>query len=199
VKHYEQNTSRILNQERRKKMKYTISFKRTVSKHSVLCLAVFIVFSVACDNTNSSNNSASRSDNTQGTPVPSISPSAPTNATATPSTNDSTKPTIAITQVPAKGAGETEVQTIAGTVGGVKIKDCKVVIFAYTNTWYVQPYIDSSDTSINEDNTWRNDTHLGSKYAALLVKKSYNPPNTTGKLPDVRDPVLAIATADAKQ
>jgi hypothetical protein len=176
-------------------MKYTISFKRTLSKHSVLSLAVFIVFSIACDGTNSSNNSAPSPVNTQGTP-------APTNA-VTPSTNptgtNSTQPTISITEVPSKGAGETEVQTIAGTVGGVKINECKVVIFAHTDVWYVQPYIASPDTSINEDNTWRNDTHLGSKYAALLVKNSYKPPSTTGKLPDVRDAVLAIATADAKK
>lgn len=174
--------------------------KYTISKHSVLSLAVFIVFSVACDGANSSNNSAPQSVNTQGTPAPSKSQS----PIATPSTNPTeannpTKPTIAITEIPSKGAGDKELQTIAGTVGGVKISECKVVIFARTDIWYVQPYIASSDTSINEDNTWRNDTHLGSKYAALLVKNSYKPPSTTGKLPDVRDAVLAIAIADAKQ
>lgn len=173
--------------------------KYTISKHSVLSLAVFIVFSVACESTNSGNNSA-----TQATPAPSKSQSPIANLTATPSTNpteanNSTKPTIAITEVPSKGAGDKELQTIAGTVGGVKISECKVVIFARTDTWYVQPYIASSDTSINEDNTWRNDTHLGSQYAALLVKNSYKPPSTTGKLPDVRGAVLAIATANASQ
>jgi hypothetical protein len=179
-------------------MKYTITFKRTLGKHSLLCLAVFIVFSVACEGTNSSNNSAPQPVNAQGTPAPANSQS----PIATPSTNrteaNSTKPTIAITEVPSKGAGDKELQTIAGTVGGVKINECKVVIFAYTDTWYVQPYIASSDTSINEDNTWRSDTHLGTKYAALLVKNSYKPPSTTGKLPEVRDAVLAIAIENAK-
>jgi hypothetical protein len=184
-------------------MKYTISFKRTLSKLSVLSLAVFSVFSVACDSTNSSNNSAQQPSNAQGTPAPSKSQSGTTNLAATPSTNsteaNSTKPTIAIIEVPSKGAGDKELQTIAGTVGGVKINECKVVIFAHTDTWWVQPYFTSPDTSINEDNTWRNDTHLGSQYAALLVKNSYQPPKTTEKLPDVRDAVLAIVIVNARQ
>jgi len=71
----------------------------------------------------------------------------------------------------------------SGKVDGVNAEDCKVVLFAGTNTWYVQPYMDSYDTPIKEGGTWRNDTHLGAQYAALLVKKSYKPPMTTGKLP----------------
>ena len=184
-------------------MKYTKTLRRTFSTHSVLSLAVFIVFSVACDNTNSNSNSATQTSNSQGTTASSNSPSGTTNVAAIPSTTRTesslTKPTIAITEVPTKGAGETEVQTIAGTVGGVKISECKVVLFAYTDTWYVQPYIASTDTSISEDNTWRNNTHLGSKYAALLVKNSYKPPKTTGKPPDIRGDVLAIAIEAARQ
>jgi hypothetical protein len=110
----------------------------------------------------------------------------------------STKPGIQITEAPSKGAGPDKVETIAGTASGVKVTECKIVVFARTNVWYVQPYIDSSDTSINEDGTWRTDTHLGNQYAALLVKTSYKPPSKTGKLPDVGGPVLAIATATGK-
>ena len=106
-------------------MKYTKTLRRTFSTHSVLSLAVFIVFSVACDNTNSNSNSATQTSNSQGTTASSNSPSGTTNVAAIPSTTRTesslTKPTIAITEVPTKGAGETEVQTIAGTVGGVKI------------------------------------------------------------------------------
>jgi hypothetical protein len=109
-----------------------------------------------------------------------------------------TKPTIEITEVPSKGAGPDRVETIAGKVGGVKKNECKVVIFVHTDRWYVQPYFAASHTSINEENTWRTDTHLGSRYAALLVKNSYEPPSTFGKLPDVGGEVLAIATINAR-
>jgi hypothetical protein len=108
-------------------------------------------------------------------------------------------PSIQITDVPSSGAGEVELKTIGGKVSGVKGSECKVVVFAHTNTWYVQPYVDSSDISIRDDNTWRSDTHLGYEYAALLVKASYSPPSTTGKLPEVGGQVLAIDRASAKK
>lgn len=176
-------------------MKYTLTLKRTLGKHSVLSLAAFILFSIACQGTHSSSNSG------QPTPAPSNPQPGATNSVATPATEakNTGKPTIEITEVPSKGAGDQKMETIAGTVSGVKINECKVVLFAYANIWYVQPYIGSSDTSIKEDYTWRNDTHLGSRYAALLVKNSYNPPSTTGELPAVGGQVLAIAIVDAKQ
>jgi hypothetical protein len=108
------------------------------------------------------------------------------------------KPSIQITDIPRKGAGPDETERIAGTVTGVSDQECKVVIFAHTNTWYVQPYIDSSDTPIGKDCKWDNDTHLGSEYAALLVKKSYKPPSATGILPEVGGSVLAVTRATAK-
>jgi hypothetical protein len=109
------------------------------------------------------------------------------------------EPRIQITEVPFKGAGPDELQRIGGTISGVKSTECKVVVFAHTDTWYVQPYIESSDTEIDENGTWRTDTHLGDRYAALLVKTSYKPPKTSGKLPAVRGEVLAVATADARR
>lgn len=108
------------------------------------------------------------------------------------------KPEIKITEVPPKGAGPTQVERIAGTVSGVNTKECKVVVFAHTDTWYVQPYIEGSDTEIRDSNTWHTDTHLGSEYAALLVKNSYKPPTTTGKLPEVGGQILAIVVVEGK-
>lgn len=181
-------------------MKYTKTFNRMLSNHNVLILAVFIVFSVACNATSSNNNSAQQLSHAQETPAPVNIPAGTTKVVATPTPNGPEgKPTIAITEVPTKGAGEQEMQTIAGTVGGVNIKECKVVLFAYAGTWFVQPYVVTPDTSIKEGNIWRNDTHLGTRYAALLVTNSYKPPDTTGKLPDIRGDVLAIAIENARQ
>jgi hypothetical protein len=177
-----------------------MKYKSTSLSHqSVLSFATLVVFSIACQSS-SSNSNVPQSGNTEKPAAASNSPLAAANLSTPdrPEVKSSTKPGIQITEVPSKGAGPDAVENIAGTVSGVNARECKVVVFARTNTWYVQPYIDSSDTSINEDGTWKTDTHLGSQYAALLVKNSYKPPTTTGKLPLVGGAVLAIAIADAK-
>jgi hypothetical protein len=182
-------------------MRRTVQLTIILKVLSFLSLAFLVVLSVACDPGNPSgvtNQNAAAVNTQANTQSTASTPNSNSPANKIGDTPD-TGPTIRITEVPGKGAGPDALETIAGTVSGVKATDCKVVIFARTNTWYVQPYIDSSDTAINENSTWRSDTHLGSQYAALLVKTSYKPPTTTGKLPAIGGPVLAVATADAKQ
>jgi hypothetical protein len=108
------------------------------------------------------------------------------------------RPRIEITAAPLKGGGPDSNGTIAGRVRGVKGKTFKVVIFARTDKWYVQPFAASPYTSIGDDGKWETDTHLGNEYAALLVRESYKPPATTDSLPPVSDIVLAIARAAGK-
>ena len=110
----------------------------------------------------------------------------------------STKPSIEITLVPPRGAGEGRMERIGGSVRGVDTRKCKVVIFAHTDVWYVQPYRADPDTPVGEDGRWENDTHLGREYAALLVKSDYKPPNMTGKLPPVSGAVLAVTQVQGK-
>jgi hypothetical protein len=112
--------------------------------------------------------------------------------------NTPVKPGIRITTVPPRGAGPDKMEVIAGTVEGVDFRQCKVVVYAHTDVWYVQPYAGSSDTSIGENGTWETDTHLGVEYAALLVRASYKPPSTTGSLPEVGASILAMAKVRAK-
>ena len=186
-------------------MKYTVSLKTIISKRRIFTLVTFVLLSIGCQESSSSSNSLTpQPRNAQGTPAPANSQLTPTNLRTNPSVypseaNNATKPSIEITEAPRRGAGSEVMETIAGRVSGVKIKDCKVVIFARTDTWYVQPFIGAPDTSINDDNMWRTDTHLGFQYAALLVKNSYKPPSITGKLPDVGGSILAIATAEPRQ
>lgn len=188
-------------------MKRIIGFKATSNRCGFLSLVILLGLLIACQDSHSSNSSQTKQSEqpasaqaTAPTPNDRLATSVAANVPAqgTEQTH-TTNPSIEITEVPSKGAGPESIETIAGTVSGVKISECKVVVFARTNTWYVQPYIDSADTSINADNTWRTDTHLGSQYAALLVKKSYKPPTTTATLPEVGAGVLAIATANAKE
>lgn len=154
-------------------MKYKVVTEIIPGKLSILCLIVFLALLVACQG-----NASTGADNS--------------------TEKNTTKPEIQITEVPPKGAGPDKVERIAGTVGGVNIKESKVIVFAHTDTWYVQPYIEGSDTEIKDSNTWHTDTHLGSQYAALLVKNSYKPPTTTGRLPEVGGPILALVVVDAK-
>lgn len=105
--------------------------------------------------------------------------------------------TITITLVPPKGAGPDSMGSIAGTASAANVTQLKVVIFARTNTWYVQPYAASPYTAIAKDGKWKAATHLGDEYAALLVDSSYQPPATTDTLPNLVGPVLAIARVAA--
>ena len=115
------------------------------------------------------------------------------------SPEDTEEPSITITRVPPAGAGSDTWGTIAGEVRGVNGKECKIVIFAYGDTWYVQPWANSPYTSIGEDSKWETGTRLGFEYAALLVRSSYKPPATTPTLPNVGGDVLAIDRATPNQ
>jgi hypothetical protein len=182
-----------------------------MAKRTLVSLGVMIILSVACQHSSGGNNKNALQENNQTANARAGGATTQNNQTGAnnlantnrqpadnAAENNATKPIIQITVVPSKGAGPDAMERIAGTVGGVNIKECKVVIFTRTDKWYVQPYIDSPDTLIKEDRTWENDTHLGSEYAALLVKTSYKPPATTGTLPNVAGPVLAIARETAK-
>lgn len=195
------NESSIALDEWRTKMKRSIEFKATSSVRSLLGLTICLALSIACQESHSSNSPAPKPSEERSTAQAPSTNDQP--VTANPPLNDpqvknDSKPGIQITEVPPKGAGE-RLETIAGTVTGANIEECKVVIFARTNTWYVQPWVHDYETKINEDKTWRNDTHLGYQYAALLVKKGRKFPATTGRLPDVGGEILAISIVNAKE
>lgn len=101
-------------------------------------------------------------------------------------------PAVTITQIPPRGEGEDSQGNIAGSVTGVAAPEkYKIVIYTHTNQWYVQPLIDAPYTPINEDGTWSNWTHLGYRYAALLVRPSFQPKATLLALPQVGGDVIA--------
>lgn len=115
------------------------------------------------------------------------------------SANSTMAPSIKITLVPRRGTGGgDDMGTIGGTASGVDFNKCKIIIFAHTDQWYVQPYVNSPYTSIAENGKWENDTFLGYEYAALLVKSGYKPPAKTRVLPQVGGDVLDTARAQAK-
>lgn len=108
---------------------------------------------------------------------------------------------IKITLIPPKGEGPDSNGTIGGKASSPTLKDCRVVIFARTDRWYVQPTKASPYTSIGQDGEWQTDIHLGYDYAALLVSPSYKVPDTgtMETLPKVAGAVLAIDRVPGKK
>jgi hypothetical protein len=94
---------------------------------------------------------------------------------------------------PGAGGGPNDLAPIGGRVVNAQ-RDNVVVLFAKSNVWWVQPFRSRPFTSIAEDSTWNTKIHLGTEYAALLVRPGYRPPTTTEHLPEVGGDVLAITT-----
>jgi hypothetical protein len=104
------------------------------------------------------------------------------------------KPTIEFTSIPnAMEGGPQAVTTIAGRVTGARPGQ-RIVLFARSGVWWVQPLKLQPFTVIEADGTWKNQTHFGLEYAAMLVENTYRPPATFDLLPEAAGPVLAIAT-----
>jgi hypothetical protein len=89
-------------------------------------------------------------------------------------------------------------EPIEGKVAGKDVTRYRVVLFAYTDRWYVQPFVAAPLTDIKPDGTWATRTHLGTEYAAMVVDPSYKPPATTFELPRGQG-VLAITRVPAKR
>lgn len=63
---------------------------------------------------------------------------------------------------------------VTGRVFNVNPSECKVVLYAQTNTFYIQPFEDSKHV-ILDDKTWYAQTRYGDAFCALLVKNDYDP------------------------
>jgi len=102
-------------------------------------------------------------------------------------------PAVVITEVPAASEGGPDrVARIAGRVQGARRGD-RIVLFAKSGLWYVQPYLQNPFTTIGADATWSASIHLGREYAALLVRDGFQPPATLDALPEPGGLVIAIA------
>ena len=111
------------------------------------------------------------------------------------------KPIIEFTSVPRIGrfdaiGNAAQESTIGGRVIGAQPGQ-QIVLYAHASnetgqpTWYVQPFVREPFTKIDSDSRWRNTTHPGREYAALLVGPGFQPPWTTPTLPT--DGVITVA------
>lgn len=111
--------------------------------------------------------------------------------------NDSL-PSIEFSSVPrAEKGGTPKKETIEGRVAGARPAQ-RIVLFARSGAWYVQPFADQQFTKIQPDATWKNSTHLGTEYAALLVEPEYRPPTVIDLLPEPGGGVIAVAVVDGE-
>jgi len=102
-------------------------------------------------------------------------------------------PSITFTRIPqADPAGSVRNDIIEGRVTGASPGQ-KIVLYAKTGKWWVQPLIDQPITELRPNFKWTNATHLGTHYAALLVKDGYRPQRVLDSLPEPGDNILAVA------
>lgn len=109
--------------------------------------------------------------------------------------SSSNAPSITFTRIPqADPAGSARNDIIEGLVQGGSPGQ-KVVLYAKNGKWWVQPLVDQPLTGIRPNSKWTNATHLGTDYAAVLVKEGYRPERVLDSLPPTGGDILAIAVA----
>ena len=102
-------------------------------------------------------------------------------------------PAIAFTRIPqADPAGSSHNDIIEGSVTRASAGQ-KIVLYAKTGKWWVQPLVDQPITDLRPNFTWTNATHLGTEYAALLVKDGFRPQSVLDSLPQTGGNILAVA------
>src|ERR1700754_3130909 len=103
------------------------------------------------------------------------------------------EPLIEFTKVPDAGfGGSAAIGEIEGRVIGAR-QDQRIVLFAKTNVWYVQPLATAPFTLVDSSFHWKSTTHFGTEYAALLVNTGFSPPAQTKLLPSKGGAVIAAA------
>lgn len=92
------------------------------------------------------------------------------------------EPTITIT--------DAEDSRISGRVGGTILPSHRVVLWAKTDRWYVQPFVADPYTEII-DGEWSSFTHPWSRIVALLIDETYEPGATRSYHPAADPGVIA--------
>lgn len=106
------------------------------------------------------------------------------------------QPSIQITRVPpADPGGPQKLDFIEGAVQGAQPGQ-QIVLYAHSGIWWVQPTAAQPATKILPNGTWKNSTHLGTEYAALLVDANYRPQVQTSALPERGNGVIEVAVAN---
>ena len=112
----------------------------------------------------------------------------------------SSMPVITFTQVPESNPGDHDQQdVIEGKVTGARSGQRIVVYARVGKLWWVQPLVNSPFTPILPGQVWRNETHLGTEYAAMLVADGNRPTANMSQLPPIGGSIAAIAVSKGQQ
>jgi hypothetical protein len=111
-----------------------------------------------------------------------------------PASVETPKPIITISAIPTKRGG-----WIAGSAKNLTSGDLRVVVYALTDHWYVQPDLHTALTPLHTDGSWGLQTRAGVEYVVLLVDRSYSPVKEIDAAPTGGVNVLASAQAEAKK
>ena len=103
-------------------------------------------------------------------------------------------PSIEFVTVPEFGEGGPQrLVKIEGRVRGARSGQ-RIVLYARSGGWWVQPLANEPFTTIQSDGSWRNDTHIGTEYAAILADAEYKPAPRADVLPAAGGAIAAVAT-----
>jgi hypothetical protein len=93
--------------------------------------------------------------------------------------------------------GPNDTADISGKVVGLSgPENYRIVLYAYSDHWYVQPSTEQKLTYLGPSGQWSTQTHFGSKYAIAVVKPPFDPPKDD--LPSAGPRVVAIELFSAK-
>jgi hypothetical protein len=110
------------------------------------------------------------------------------------------RPSVEFTKIPVSARGGLDdMDTIEGRVIGARAEQ-RIVLYAKGGGhWWIQPFArDPLFTKIQTDSTWKNVTHLGEEYAALLVNSGYSPPQTVDVLPASGREIAAVRVVNGQ-
>lgn len=114
------------------------------------------------------------------------------------SAKTSVVPSIEFTVVPESSpGGPSKFAPIEGRVAGSQPGQ-RLVLYAKSGTWWVQPFAAQPITTIQPDSKWQSLIHLGNEYAALLVDSNYVPEPSLPELPAPGGGVIAVARVKGK-
>jgi hypothetical protein len=107
---------------------------------------------------------------------------------------------ISFTQVPQPNIEDrNQLDVIEGTVRGARQGQRMVLYSRCGGLWWLQPLLASPFTAILPDGVWRNEMHLGTEYAALLVDPLYHPAAVLRQLPQRGGAVSQVAVARGQE
>lgn len=114
------------------------------------------------------------------------------------SRGDNSQPIIEFSRVPQTDpGGRDKHDIIEGWVKGA-LPGEQIVLYARSGNWWVQPLVSRPFTKINANSKWTSATHLGTDYAALLVKPGFQPPATLATLPGRGGLVTTVASVPGR-